>query len=86
MKNEEIKRRLARLESDRQVIQDTWDIIEKFVVPYRGEFFENQKSENSIDWRARELFDSTAVMAAQTLASSIHGSLTSPATKWFDLR
>ena len=86
MNNEEIKRRLARLESDRQVIQDTWDVIEKFVVPYRGEFFEDQKSENTIDWRARELFDSTAVMAAQTLASSIHGSLTSPATKWFDLR
>ncbi len=86
MDNNEIKRRLARLESDRQVIQDTWDIIEKFVVPYRGEFFEDNKSENEIDWRTRELFDSTAVMAAQTLASSVHGSLTSPATKWFDLR
>ena len=86
MKNDEIKRRLQRLESDRQVIQDTWDIIEKFVVPYRGEFFQDQKNENTIDWRARELFDSTAVMAAQTLASSVHGSLTSPATKWFDLR
>lgn len=86
MKNDEIKRRLARLVTERQVIQDTWDVIEKFVVPYRGEFFEGQKSENQIDWRTRELFDSTAVMAAQTLASSIHGSLTSPATRWFDLR
>ena len=86
MQNAEIKRRLALLESERQTIQDTWEIIEKFVVPYRGEFFEDNKTEHEIDWRVRKLFDSTAIMAAQTLASSIHGSLTSPSTRWFDLR
>lgn len=81
-----IKRRLAVLESERTNIESVWDLIEQFVVPFRGSFYNDEKNENSVDWRERDVFDSTAIMANQTLASSIHGSLTSPSFRWFDLR
>jgi hypothetical protein len=43
-------------------------------------------SEHAVEWRKREVYDSTAVMAAQSLAASLHGSLTTPAIRWFELR
>ena len=86
MDAQEIVRRFAKAEADRQVVQSTWDIIEQFVVPFRGRFFKDMETENSVEWRTREVFDSTAIMAAQTLASSLHGSLTSPSYRWFDIR
>ena len=74
------------LESLRKTMDQTWDIIKRFTMPYRGEFFKPQHSEHEMEWRRnREIYDSTALMAVQTLASSIHGSLTSPSIKWFDL-
>ena len=60
--------------------------IEKYITPYRGQFFEDQTSEHEQNWRKREIFDSTAVNACQTLSASIHGSITSPAFRWFDLQ
>lgn len=82
----DIKRRLGTLESERSNIQSLWDAIERFVAPYRGKFFNDLRQETSVEWRNREVFDSTAIDAAQILASSIHGSLTSPSIRWFDLR
>ena len=86
MKPEEIRRRYQVLRAERYTIENTWELIEKFVAPYRGEFFEENDTEHSIDWKLRELFDSTAIQASNTLASSLHGSLTSPAYQWFALR
>lgn len=86
LSNQEIKKRLSLAQSNRQVVQNTWDVIEKFVVPYRGEFFRDQTSENEIDWQNRDLYDSTAVRANGMLASSIHGAMTNPSYRWFELR
>ena len=86
MKNEQIIRRLEHLTAERKTIDSTWQTIEKFVAPYRGQFFENQTSEHEQNWRKREIYDSTAINASQTLAASIHGSITSPAFRWFDLQ
>lgn len=72
--------------SVRKTVEEHWQLIERFVCPGRGKFFQDEKSEHELTWRRRELYDSTAPMAAQSLAASIHGSLTSPATKWFRLR
>lgn len=72
-------------ETDRQTVQQEWDLIERFIMPFRGKFFYDQRSEHSIDWRHRDIYDSTAVMAAQSLASSLHSGLTNPADKWFSL-
>lgn len=86
MKAEEIIKRVERLHSVRTTPMQTWDVIEKFVVPYRGRFFQPENSEGEINWRKREIYDSTAVNAVSTLAASIHGALTSPAIQWFDFR
>ncbi|QGH73630.1 MAG: head to tail connecting protein [Podoviridae sp. ctpVR23] len=86
MTPDDIKRRLAILESERSNIQSLWDAIERFVSPYRGKFFNDIRQETAVEWRNREVFDSTAINAAQVLASSIHGSLTSPSIRWFELR
>ena len=86
MNNTEIVKRLESLTAERKTIDATWETIEEFVTPYRGQFFRNQTSEHEQDWRQRQIFDSTAVIACQTLAASIHGSITSPAFRWFDLQ
>lgn len=82
----EIRRRFDSLVSTRKTVEDVWDVINKLVVPFRGDFFRDISSEHAVTWRDnREIFDSTAVDAAGTLAASIHGSLTSPAIRWFEL-
>ena len=87
MDPKEIKRRFEELWTDRQVVQEVWDRIEQFIMPLGGgRFFSPLKGEGEIDWRRREIFDDTAILGVDTLAASIHGSLTSPAVKWFDFR
>jgi hypothetical protein len=82
----EIKKRFDYLVTQRKTVEDIWDVINKLVVPFRGDFFRDINSEHAVTWRDnREVFDSTAIDAAHILASSIHGSLTSPAIRWFEL-
>jgi len=86
MKNSEIIQRYNSLKSQRKTVEETWEVIKRYVVPYRGEFFKEQNSEHSVEWRKnREVYDSTAPDAANTLASSIHWALTNPALQWFKL-
>jgi hypothetical protein len=82
----DVKMRFDALHSVRRTVEEHWQLIERYVVPGRGKFFQDERSEHELTWRRRELYDSTAPMAAQSLAASIHGSLTSPSIKWFDLR
>jgi hypothetical protein len=86
MSPRDVKMRFDALHSVRRTVEEHWQLIERFVVPGRGKFFQDEKTEHELTWRRRELYDSTAPMACQSLAASIHGSLTSPSTKWFDLR
>ena len=85
MENNVIKKRFDSLVQNRKTLEDTFQVVEKFVVPFRGEFFKPMTEEQEVEWRRREIFDSTAIMACQTLASSMQGSLTSPSVKWFTL-
>ena len=79
--------RFKGLVSERTTVQQMWDAIETYITPYRGKFFRDQRNEHTIDWfESRDIYDSTAPMAAKNLAASIHGSLTSPTIKWFDIR
>jgi len=82
----EIVKRFDALVSQRKSVEDIWEVINQLVVPFRGDFFRDISSEHSVSWRDnRNVFDSTAIDAAHILASSIHGSLTSPAIRWFEL-
>jgi len=86
MDGTEIVQRYSVLQSERRTVEGIWELISRFVVPFRGEFYRDLKSENEINWRSRHRFDDTAVDSCDTLAASLQGSLTSPMVKWFDLR
>lgn len=86
MKPEEIVRRQHMAESSRNVLEEILDLIERYIAPYRGKFFKDERSESSIEWRRPFVYDSTAIVSAQHLASSLHSSLTSPSTRWFDYK
>ena len=81
----QIRERFDALQSQRETLDNTFEFIEKYVVPMRGEFFKPLTSMLEIDWRRREIFDSTAVVACDLLASKIHTNLTSPSIRWFEL-
>jgi hypothetical protein len=82
----QIRERFDALQSQRETLDNTFQFIEKYVVPMRGEFFKPLTSMLEIDWRRREIFDSTAPVACDILASKIHTNLTSPSIRWFELR
>ena len=56
MKTQDIISRVKKLESMRTIVQDTWDEIERYIAPYRGRFFKDERSENSIEWRRPWIF------------------------------
>ena len=85
METATIRNRFDQLVSLRKTLDQTLQFIEKYVVPYRGEFFKPESSEHEVQWRRRQIYDSTAVVAANLLASTMHAGLTSPSIKWFDL-
>ena len=79
--------RLEALKAERSNLDGHFDLIDRFIIPGRGRLYDGKTGgENSVDWRRRELFDSTSLTSAQTLAASINGSLTSPSTRWFTYR
>ena len=82
----QIRKTYDDLYSQRQTLDNTLQLIEKYCVPYRGDFFKPEQSEYEVEWRRRGIFDSTAPIAADLLASSIHSNLTSPMIPWFQLR
>lgn len=81
-----LKQRYEACKSQRRTIEQIWQVITKFVAPFRGDMFKEYTSEHEVEWRQREIYDSTAVDAAQTLAANLHGALTSPSVRWFDIR
>lgn len=86
MENNKITAKLRFLEMQRKTADEIWDMIRRYVMPMRSDFFKDSKSEHSVEWRQnRIIFDSTAGGGLETLSSSLHGSLTSPAVQWFEL-
>ena len=86
MKAQDIRNRYDQLVSLRKTLDWTLDTIQKYVAPFKGEFFKPETSEHEVEWRRRQIFDSTAPNAANLLAAQIHGNLTSPSVRWFALR
>ena len=80
-----LRARYDASKSERTTVREIWQDIERLVTPYRGRFYKEELSEHTIEWFKRQIFDSTAVEAASTLAASIHGALTSFTSQWFSL-
>lgn len=81
-----LKAEYQALRDNRSVVESQWQEIERYICPYRGQFFEDEEDENSQDLNRYEIYDSTAIMAAKALASAIHDSLLNPNAKWFGVR
>jgi len=84
MKNDMIVNRQALLEGERKTVESLWEDIERFIMPFRGEFFRDLKCEGEVNWRKRHIYDSTAIQAAQNLAASVQSNLMNPSTRWFN--
>ena len=86
MDGKTIVKRFNSLVSTRRTLDSILQDIEEYVVPYRGEFYQGMLSEGEVDWSRVQIYDNTAGVAADQLASQMHGNVTSAVTKWFRLR
>lgn len=80
----QIVKRLEQLESWRAPWENLWQDCTDYVNPRRGDFTTTQYRGS----RARfdKVFDSTAPLANEQLASGLHGHLTNTAERWFQLK
>ena len=85
MDNETIRQHFDAEWSRRKTVERVWELLEQYVIPYSGRFFEDRYSEHQVDWYNPQLYDSTAIIANSILASSMQTALTNPAIKWFNL-
>ena len=76
-------KRYDRLKSDRVNWDQMWEELATYLMPGKIDFISKSSKGTK---RASEVYDSTAIHALQILSASLHGSLTSPSTKWFGLR
>jgi len=82
-KVDHIIKRMGQLESNRMPWQTLWQDCTDFVNPRRGDFsIERGKGDRT---RYDKVFDSTAPLANEHLASGLHGFLTSSSENWFSL-
>ena len=81
-----IVRRFEALESERKDLDTNLEDVSTYVCLNDGGFFQSLHSENEIKRNHGEVLDITANNASQLLASKINGNLTSPSTRWFEIR
>ena len=76
-------KRWAELKAERDQYADLWQEIAERVIPHKSNI---TKLLSPGERQTRELFDSTAIDGAQTLAASMHGTLTPSTQPWLSLR
>lgn len=81
-----LRQRFDAIKGRRDNVEVMWEECSNYVSPYRGSFFRPDQDETEVQWKKRWIYDSTPVEAAQTLAASLNGSLTSSMTRWFDMK
>lgn len=80
------KRKYEFHKTKRTNVESIWEQIQRYVLPFRALFFtDTLNEEESINWRRREIYDDTAIDAAQSLAATLSSNLTNPVVRWFDL-
>ena len=86
MNNTQIIRQLENLTAERKTLDGTWETIEEFIAPYRGQFFRNQSSEHEQNWRKRQIFDGTAIMDNIILSNTMHSWLFPMGRDFFNIK
>ncbi|MCF8532579.1 MAG: hypothetical protein K9G48_06220 [Reyranella sp.] len=79
------ERRLGALDRERASWFAHWRDLADNILPRRGSFLGPAHHAGRGDKRNARLLDSTAMLAARTLASGLMGGLSSPARPWFRL-
>lgn len=74
--------RLEKLKSQRSPYETVWQDIMDYTFFNRQDFFSR---DTIAERRDITIYDTTAVQSNQTLASALHGGLTSTSKRWFDL-
>jgi hypothetical protein len=80
-----VKRYLERhekLKANRGVIENHWQEVLQYVIPRKADVTSSLPEGGK---RGAELFDSTAIYSNLLLAAALHGMLTNPAVRFFDL-
>ena len=80
------ERRLNALDRERTSWFSHWRELSTYILPRRGAFLGAAHRPNRGGKRDQKLLDSTAMLAARTLASGLMAGLISPARPWFRLR
>ena len=80
---QELKANLSRLIEKRKTWESHWQECADLFLPRRADITEKHTRG---DKRNIQIFDATSTHSLELLASSLHGTLTSSATRWFNLR
>ncbi len=84
MTPQECIRRLDKSKALRSNVNGVFEDIGRYIMPLsQGRFYGSNDSEGSKDWSTREVWDSTAPIGCQRLASMIYSSKFSPSFRWF---
>lgn len=78
-----LKKRFDQVSLDRSPIEGIWDLIEQYVVPFSSKVY-GGGSETEINWRKRNIYDSTAIEANEELASNLQSGMINFSFRWFD--
>ncbi len=80
-----LDQRMGSLRPDRMSYWNHWRELSDYILPRRGRFLLTPNQGNRGDPRNQKIIDSTATLAARTLASGMMAGITSPARPWFRL-
>jgi len=76
-------KQLGQLENYRKTWENHWQEIGDYIIPRKADV---TTSRTPGDKRMEKIYDATAIHAAELLSASLHGMLTNPSSKWFDLQ
>lgn len=82
-KKEKLEKLRGQLANERTSFESQWIELSQYILPRKARFFTTDR--NRGDKRYTSIIDSTATMAAFTLASGMMAGITSPARPWFRL-
>jgi hypothetical protein len=83
MNGVEIVRRVDTHKTARSHVETLWNDVEKYVMPLRvGNMYVRDIAETAVRLFRDDVYDSTAIFAAQRMANAMHGSITNPNVRW----
>lgn len=79
-----LRRMFEQAKTEKSNFEAQADQIEKFCCPGVGGRAEGASAdEGGVEWKRDEVWDFTAILGLQRLAAQLHGTVTSPAVRWF---